>query len=114
MNPVENSFFEQQQQQQYQQLDQQDMLDQLQYDLLTFDNLQFLPSEFDSNGSNMAHQDISFLPQHALSTPLPTPNYCTPPIHPHTEELEVHILQSFTHFLYRYFLSLDKGTVTSK
>ncbi|GAN05431.1 hypothetical protein MAM1_0091c04902 [Mucor ambiguus] len=83
MNPVENSFLDQQQPQQ-----QQDLLNQLQYDLLAFDNLLFLPNEFDGTGPSMAHQDISFLPQHALSTPLATPNYCKPPIHPHTEELE--------------------------
>lgn len=90
MSPVENSFLDQQQSQQQQQpLDQQDLLDQLQYDLLAFDNLQFLPSEFE--GGQGHQQSISFLPQHALSTPLPTPNYCTPPIHPHAEELEVRI-----------------------
>ncbi|CAO0794053.1 unnamed protein product [Mucor circinelloides] len=83
MNPIENSFLDQQQQQ-----DQQNLLNQLQYDLLAFDNMQFLPNEYDSNGSNVASQGVSFLPQNALSTPLPTPNYCTPPIHPHAEELE--------------------------
>ncbi|KAL9547209.1 hypothetical protein MBANPS3_006274 [Mucor bainieri] len=92
MDPVEISFLDQPHQPQQQQ-DQQDLLNQLQYhDLLAFDHLQFLPGEFDHGaGSSMAaaaHHDISFLPQHALSTPLPTPNYCTPPIHPHTEELE--------------------------
>lgn len=72
-----------------QQQHQQDLLNQLQYDLLSFDGLQFLSNDYDSNGSNVVNSDISFLPQNSLSTPLPTPNYCTPLIHPHAEELEV-------------------------
>lgn len=82
MDPTENDLAEEQQHQQ-------DLLNQLQYDLLTFDGLQFLSNDYSSNGSNVVNDDISFLPQNALSTPLPTPNYCTPLIHPHAEELEV-------------------------
>lgn len=97
MNPIENSFLDQQQQQ-----DQQNLLNQLQYDLLAFDNMQFLPNEYDSNGSNVASQSVSFLPQNALSTPLPTPNYCTPPIHPHAEELEVNICKFYSFSVYSF------------
>ncbi|CEP10991.1 hypothetical protein [Parasitella parasitica] len=78
MDPVENNI-----------ADQQDLLKQLQYDLLAFDNFQFLTSEQpSSNGLTMAGDVVSFLPENALSTPLPTPTHCTPSMHPHAEDLE--------------------------
>lgn len=35
--------------------------------------------------------DISFISQNMLNAPLPTPDYCTPLIHPHNNDLEVTI-----------------------
>ncbi|KAI8638286.1 hypothetical protein BD408DRAFT_423291 [Parasitella parasitica] len=36
----------------------------------------------------MTDATVSFPPENALSTPLSTPNHCTPLMHPHAEELE--------------------------
>lgn len=85
-----------------------DILSQLPDDLLSFplpmnSNDQEFPSTFlsqcEENSSNgltvsdfykqqVSSQDI-FLPQNSLSTPLPTPDYCTPPVHPLQSNLEV-------------------------
>jgi hypothetical protein len=97
----------------------QDELNQLQYDLLSFpfptentglsahetfsstflnkdlstDNVNLnynvsAPSDY-SNTMNISSTNVSFLPQNALSTPMATPGYSTPLIHPHQEEIEV-------------------------
>jgi hypothetical protein len=88
----------------------QDALNQLQYDLLAFpfptqhtdEASTFLstdtvslnynvsaPSSDYGNTINLSPATVSFLPQNALSTPIPTPDYSTPLIHPHQEDFEV-------------------------
>lgn len=44
---------------------------------------------YSSNMEGISPLDASFLPHTALSTPLPTPDYCTPSTHPLQDDLEV-------------------------
>lgn len=40
---------------------------------------------------NMSVQDIGSYPQNTLNTPLPTPSYCSPLVHPYSTDIEVNI-----------------------
>lgn len=44
---------------------------------------------YSGNLNQISPLDATFLPHNALSTPLPTPNYCTPSTHPLQDDLEV-------------------------
>lgn len=46
-------------------------------------------SDFYGQNIHVSPQDVSFLSQNSLSTPLSTPNYCTPSMHPLQDNLEV-------------------------
>lgn len=48
-----------------------------------------LSNFYSGNLNQTSPLDVTFLPQNALSTPLPTPNYCTPSTHPLQDDLEV-------------------------